>query len=505
MNNALKDKQEKLEKIRIRARTILAAHEKTGLPPEEEQTVNVLLAEAKTIQGEIETETKFAEKKRDLADLDRFLDDPVRTIPHGINPDEESKNALLKAGWEVKSGFVLAPTSLEGQSVTLADGRTAVVGKQLMYPADVLFGEIPEDDQIAAAYYRKTRAIFAPEYKAAFVKHMRLAVKVGSEKMAFTMLDGHEQKALSEGTDTAGGFIVPPDIQAEMLVRLPQKAIMRANCRVQPTNRDTLKWPAVKGNTGTSYGLDASHIYSSGFVGGWVGETPAFSDTDASFQTLDVPIKKLRVATRVSNDFLMDAAVNIMAWLAQNGAENMALTEDAGFIQGDGTALQPLGLINVGISTVSVEGTTADTITNTTASLGSATKLINLAYQLPAQYVQNAKWIMRRSIEGKIRQLVDGSGRFLWPPFTGSGFAETPGSLLGFPVLQSDWMADDGQDTVPVLYLGDLSAYIIGQRTQITSVVLRERFADTDQTGIILFERIGGSMYNTDSARLGIC
>jgi HK97 family phage major capsid protein len=369
----------------------------------------------------------------------------------------------------------------------------------------VLFGEIPTDDENAAIYYRKTRAIFSPAYGEAFARYHKTCVKYRNETMAFNSLTGAEQKALSEGTDTAGGFIVPPDIQAEMLVRLPQKAIMRQFARVQPTNRDVLRWPAVKGNAGTYSGISGASIYSSGFIGSWAGETPAFSDTDPGFQTLDIAIKKVRVATRLSNDFVSDAAVNIMAFLAQNGAENMALTEDQGFFTGDGSSLVPMGLLNAGITTVDLEGSTADTISNTATSTGSAPKLINLTYKLPPQYLPGARWIMRRSIQGKIRQLVDGNSRFMWPAYTESGFAGPIDTLMGYPVSQTDWMPDDGQDTQPVVAFGDFSHYIIGQRTQITSLVLRERFADSDQVGIILFERVGGGLYNTDAFRLGIC
>jgi HK97 family phage major capsid protein len=144
-------------------------------------------------------------------------------------------------------------------------------------------------------------------------------------------------------------------------------------------------------------------------------------------------------------------------------------------------------------------------VSNTSSSPGTAPKLIDLTYKLPAQYVARSTWVMRRTIEGKIRKLVDGNNRYLWPPYTDSAFADVTRQLLGQPILHSDWMPDDGQDTQPVVLLGDLSHYIIAQRTQITSVVLRERFADTDQCGIILFERVGGNCYNTDAFRLGIC
>jgi HK97 family phage major capsid protein len=503
VNTSLKQKNSDLEGLRIRARKILETH-KDELPPEEEKALDALMVEMKALQGQIDTETKRDDFTRDLALIDAYQTQAQHKIAHGINGDDESRKGLLRAGWEVKGGFVWAPTSIEGTTQKLASGGTYHAGKQLMYPEEVLFGPIPEDDK-TAQYYRKTRAIFSPEYKAAYVRHFALSVKTGSERMAFQLLEPFEQKALSEGTDTAGGFAVPPDFQAEILAHLPQHAVVRANARVQPTNRDVLEYPAVKANAGTYGGISGASIYSSAFVGSWSGETPAFTDTDPVFQKLLINVRKVRVATKVSNDFAADSATNILAWLATNGAENMALTEDYGFILGDGGPLQPLGLVNAGITNKDLEGSTADTVSNTTASAGSAPKLITLAYSLPAQYVAGAKWLMSRAVEGKIRQLVDGSGRYLWPPFVGSAFAGPMADLLGSPVLQSDWVPADGQDTQPVLFYGDLSAYIIAQRTQITSLVLRERFADTDQTGILLFERIGGGIFNTDAIRGGIC
>ena len=196
--------------------------------------------------------------------------------------------------------------------------------------------------------------------------------------------------------------------------------------------------------------------------------------------------------------------MNILAFLASNGAENMSLVEDLGFINGDGAALQPLGVLNGGSSTVDVEGSTANLVNNTTSAAGSAPKLIDLVYALPAQYVANARFIMCRSIEGKVRKLLDSAGRFLWPAQTMSAFAAAPRELMGYPIDNSDFMPNDGTDTNKVFLFGDLGAYIIGQRAQVTSMVLRERFADTDQTGIILFERVGGAVWNTDALRIGV-
>jgi len=147
---------------------------------------------------------------------------------------------------------------------------------------------------------------------------------------------------------------------------------------------------------------------------------------------------------------------------------------------------------------------TADTVSNTTTDTGSAPKIIDLTYALPSQYLPNARWLMKRAIEGKIRKLVDASGRFLWPAITNSGFAATPRELMGYPLENSEWMPAEGTDANKIVLFGDFSAYVIAQRAQMSTVVLRERFADTDQVGIIMFERVGGGLWNTDALRLGI-
>ena len=474
-----------LEGLRGQAQKILDGH-KDGLTGEARQQLDALRTKMGEKTSEIETERSDQERKADLSRVTDFLNKPEYKVPHGLadsSDPRDGRKALESAGWEIKSGIVMAPTSLGA--------------KVEMFGEEVLFGPLPTDPE-SAEFFKTTRASFNPIYRDAYVKYFRTAVKSRSESMAFATLSPDEQKALSEGTDSAGGFLVPPDTQAEMLVRLPQTAVMRRYARVQTTSRDTLRWPIVQAHA------TSGSIYSSGFVGGWVGETPAFSDTDAAFGTFEIPIKKLRVATKLSNDIVSDAAVNILAFLSQNGAENMALVEDQGFLAGDGSALQPRGLLNSGLTTVDVEGSTANTISNTTAATGSAPKLIDLCYALPSQYLSRARWLMRRSIEGKVRKLVDAQGRYLWPALSGSGFAAAPREMQGYPIDNTEFMEDDGTDARRVLAFGDLSAYVIGQRAQITTVVLRERFADTDQVGIVMFERVGGAVWNPDAIRIGV-
>jgi HK97 family phage major capsid protein len=477
---AVKALATELEQIRTQGLAISKEFEGKALPAEKRTELDALLTKAGEIKAKIVEEEDREAKARDLADLDTFLNQPQYRVPRGVGEGEsETHSALKSAGWEVKAGMVVAPTSL---------------GKMVeMYPEEVLFGPIPVGDQDSAEYIKSTRAAFQPEYRKSFLKFFRLAIRFRDPAMAMMQLEPAEMKALSEGIDTAGGYLVPPDVQAEVLVRLPMLAVMRPLARVVTTSRDVLRFPRVQANS------TSGSIYSSGFVGDWAGETPAFSDVDAAFGTFEVAIKKIRVATKLSNDLIADAVYNPLAFLATDGSRNMALVEDNGFVGGVGDALHPTGVLNGGSTTVDITGTTAHTISNTTANLGSATKIMNVQAQLPEQYQSGATWLMHRLSRFDIRSLVDGQGRFIWA----QGFQEQLNELLGKPLKVSDFMTRPAAANDKGLVYGDFSAYIIGQRAQITTTILRERFADTDQTGIILWERVGGGVWNLDAFRVG--
>lgn len=423
------------------------------------------------------------QKERDalMAETAKFMEDPRYTINRAVNPDDQGLRELNRAGWEIKGGMVHRQTS---------------VGEIAMYPEEVVHG--PITDAGAAEYINKVRRTLQPDYRNAWMSFMRNLATSRSEAMALSRLSGPEQNALSEGTEAHGGVLVPPDVQAEILARTAQMSVMRRLCRIVTTTRDAVRFPAVSANS------SSGSLYSSGFVGTWAAETPAFSETDPSFESYEIAVKKLRVATKMSNDWLADAGGNMIAFLAQNGAENMALVEDDGLIAGTGASHTPVGILSAGITTVDVEGSTSNTISNTTSNAGSYPKIVNLLYNVPAQYESGSAWLMRRAIEGDVRALVDSNGRPIWLGGQESGFAGTPRSIMGYPVYNSDSVPNDGSDTNKVMVFGNFSNYIIVQRQAITTTVLRERFADTDQTGIILSERVGGGCWNIDAFRIGV-
>ena len=491
MNDKIKKLLDDLQVQKKGYDAILDVHrDGSELTAEEKASLDGFHSKAMAIQAELQAAREAESKNDDMGKVSDFLSKPQYRVDRPMNDDKDGVKALVAAGWESKGGTLYAPTSL-GIHVPL-------------YKEEVIFGAIPQEDPDAAEFFRKSRAIFQPRYRETFAKWLLLSAKYRDPVAGLMQMSGDEQKALSEGVDTAGGYLVPPDIMAELLVRVAQRSVVRRYANIQQTSRDTLRWMRVQPNSTNG------SIYSSGFVGDWAGETPAFTDVDPAFGLFDIAVKKLRVATKLSNDFIADSVVDVLGFLAKNGAENMALTEDKGFISGDGTALQPRGILNSGLGTVDVEGSTANSISNTTSNAGSAPKLLDLVFALPSQYAEGpgAGWLLRRSVEGKIRKLVDAYGRYMWPMMDlafGPPAGRGPRTLLEYPVLgNSDWMPVDDTDANKVLVFGDLSQYIIAQRAMVTVTVLRERFADTDQTGIILWERVGGALWNTDALRIGV-
>jgi len=464
----------------------------SDMPAELKMKLEALLSKAEELKPKLDLEHELEKKANQVRDLHTYLDSPQYKTPRGpINADSDGRQTMLQAGWEIKSGQVYAPTSL---------------GPHPMYPERVLFGDPQGEDE--ERYFGQVRAALQPEYKQVFNKWFSTAIRTKNEAMAFTLLEPSEQKALSEGIDQSGGYLVPPDMQAEVLARLPMNAVMRSLAMVRQTSRDVLRFPRIQPAPSTASGLaggsgaDGGSIFTSGFVGSWAGETPAFQDVDPAFGFFDIPIRKIRVATRLSNDFLADAITNPLTFLSTDGARNMALVEDQGFVRGDGGPMQPQGIVNAPFpagAILDVTGTTAHTISNTTANMGSAPKLMNLQYALPSQYQNGAQWLLHRLTENDVRQLVNGMGAFIWAP----GFDSPQPALLGKPVNKSDFVAHPAATGDVGLVYGDFSSYIIAERAMITITILRERFADTDQTGIILWERVGGAPWNLDAFRLG--
>lgn len=335
--------------------------------------------------------------------------------------------------------------------------------------------------------YNVPLAVTKKGYASAFESYLRK----GIDDMSAV-----DRKTLSEGVDTAGGFLVPEDYQAEILKKTATQAVIRSIARVISTGRDIVKFPKIV------YATDDK--YTSGVRLTWTGELPASASahrvTPPVFGMNQIAVATAMASLPVSNDMLEDAAFDVMGLATDLFSEAFALGEDDAFVNGDGVQ-KPFGLVTratVGTELISF-------VVSGSANNLTGDGLVDLFFGLPSQYRRNARWVMNSATAKVARKLKDSSNRYLWDSLQGG--LSSPGiqdSLLGSPVLYDEFMPDVGTDAYPVLY-GDFSGYCIVDRVGLSIQRLSELYAETNLTLLLARKRVGGDVIQPYRLRIQKC
>jgi len=273
-------------------------------------------------------------------------------------------------------------------------------------------------------------------------------------------------KALSEGTDADGGYLVPKEFRAVVIEKLLKEAVIRPRATVIPMSRDKMDLPA-EATSVTTY---------------WKAENAVLVESNPTFDSLTLNTNKLTGLSKMSRELFADSAVNIMDYLTSLWARKFAQAEDAGFMAGAGTT-EPTGIRTYTLPSIPQAG----------ASL-KADDLIDLFYALPSQYRRNAVWIMNNSIFPTVRKLIDLSGRYLWT----DGLTDAPASILGRPVLEQNDIPTNlgtGLDESEVFF-GDLSYYVIGDRESMSVETTTQGAGafEYHQVAMKMWERLDGQL-----------
>lgn len=295
-------------------------------------------------------------------------------------------------------------------------------------------------------------------------------------------MGGTDRKTLSEGSDSAGGFLVPEDYQTELIKKIATMATIRSRARVATTGRDLAKWPKINYTTDDKY--------TSGVRLTWTGESPATSSvhrvTDPQFGLYSIPVHTAMASFPMSNDLIEDSAFDILGISSDLLAEAFTLDENAAFLTGNGSG-RPMGLLT------QVDGDGPASVVSGSASTLLADGIIDLIYALPAQYEANAVTIMSKATEKVIRKLKDTANNYLWPIWhTVGNFGVAPRDLLGYPVIRDEFMPAIAANAYPVIH-GDLKGYLVLDRVGLSIQRLTDSaYAELNLTGLLARKRVGG-------------
>lgn len=399
----------------------------------------------------------------------------------------EADSLLTKAGSQAGRASL---ERLASNGDTLGDQvppRTVPVAPET---AQLGSGNSPEYDAWRADYAMRTGG---QEYREALSRY------IGSYFQPNRY--GHaQQDVLQSGIDEEGGFLLTVDFVDGILGRKATPSHVFDAVAHRKTARESVTIRRWQKDV-----TDPSE-YTSQIVPSWVAEIPASGAGEVTPKVglVKVSVDKARVKILISRDELADVDVDLISEIQEAAAPNMRAFMDKAIIAGTGVD-QPLGFltdtaITDNAAATDVSGTTADEISNTSAALGSATKIQDLQASLPVQYRERAVWIMSADSENKIRQLIDANNRFLW----GTGLDANPKTLLGDPVIISPWMNDGGTDGDIVIVYGDLEAcYQAVLRDSIAAQLDPFSKADVEQVVLYLRFRLGGHTKNVDAVRLG--
>lgn len=286
-----------------------------------------------------------------------------------------------------------------------------------------------------------------------------------------------EMRALSVGTDTAGGFMVPEDINFIDQLEVALKffgGMRRANTTIITTA------------TGADLPIPTTDDTSN--VGELLAENAAAATQDVVFaQIVLQAFMYSSKQVRVSLQLLQDSAVDVGGLLARLLGTRIGRITNTHFTVGTGTG-QPNGVVVA--STQGRVGATGQTTSIIYADL------VELFHSVDPGYRDNAQWMMNDASLAKIKQIEDTAGHLIWQP---SLVAGAPDLILGKGFVVNNDVVVMAANAKSVLF-GDFSKYWIRDVQGMILFRLVERYAEFLQVGFLAFSRHDGDLIDAGTA-----
>jgi HK97 family phage major capsid protein len=252
-------------------------------------------------------------------------------------------------------------------------------------------------------------------------------------------LTAEEQRALSVGTDSEGGFAVP--------FQLDPTIILTNDGSISPLRQiarvETIVGKAWQGVTSSGITVTRSAEGTEAADNSFTIAQPEVSPTRV--------IADVRFSVEIDQDWPQMRSE--ISRLLQDAKDR---EEDFSFVMGDGTGNNPSGVVATLQSSSLVD-------VGTTGSL-SVTDLYNLEAALPVRHRSRGRFLANKSTYQDVRNLGTGSdGGELWVRLA-SG---QPSELLGYPAHEASAMPSQGTNARFLLF-GDFSEFLIVDRLGMT-------------------------------------
>ncbi len=291
-----------------------------------------------------------------------------------------------------------------------------------------------------------------------------------------------EIKALSAGSDPAGGYTVMPEIGGIIQTRVFETSPMRQLASVMTIGSD--QYEVVLDNDEASCG--------------WVGETTTRSETNTpTLGKLILNCNELYANPRATQKLLDDSGIDVENWLAQKVADIFARTEATAYVSGNGVN-KPKGILSYSSGTTIASQQIQQVVTGD-ASAFTYDGLVDLQNSLKEFYQPNAVFILQRATLATIMKTKQGEG----VPIFNLGFDKNvamEAMLMGKPFRFAADMPTVASNALAVAYGDFRTAYQIVDRTGIR--ILRDPYSAKPYIQFYTTKRTGGGVVNFEALKL---
>ena len=277
---------------------------------------------------------------------------------------------------------------------------------------------------------------------------------------------------LKVGSDESGGYLVPEELETDIVNGLEEENIVRKLASKVQTS-----------------GLHKINIAATKPAALWVEEGGLLTFGDGKFDQVSLDAHKLHVGIKVTEELLYDAAFNLEKYITEEFTKALANAEEDAFLNGDGVN-KPTGIFDSKKGGELGATTKAQTIT--------ADELMDLVYSLDRPYRKRAAFILNDATVAQIRKLKDVNGAYIWQPSLKSG---EPDRLLGYPAYTSAFAPKAEKGKFAIAF-GDFSYYKIGDRGHRSFQDLKELFAGNGMVGFLGKERVDGILVLREAVKL---
>jgi HK97 family phage major capsid protein len=281
-------------------------------------------------------------------------------------------------------------------------------------------------DKLPIAPVLQDTKIETPEAKHAFVKFITGNTLTQAEEKAL-------KHTLTVGSDARGGYLAPTQMAQDLIVLLRNMTYIRSWARsYQLSGAAAIEVPVLSADVADF--AETSEAASSNT-----------DDTQLIFGIRVLTPRLREITVPIGRLMEKSSAFDIYSVVMESAAYSKMTKEEKEFLLGNGSN-QAMGVLVESASGFS----TSRTQTTATANVIGFDDFVNCLSGLRSQFRQNAKWIIHRNLEGRVRKLKDSANNYVWSP-AGSGIYNSqnltvglPATILGFPYFTSENMTDPG-------------------------------------------------------------